>query len=243
MNDLAVGRACRRLRRRLGWRQVDVASPAGVSQSLVSLVERGQLSAITLGTLRKVMAILEAEINVSASWRGGELDRLLDEDHARLVGTVVGRLQRLGWVVTTEVTFSVFGERGSIDILAWHPATRTLLVVEVKTELISTEETLRRFDVKVRLAPDIGKERFGSRPAAIGRVLVFADTATNRRRVARQTAALRASYPAGSRAVTSWIRRPAGTLAALAFVTVPDSAPGRGGSRRVRVPRAGGVAP
>jgi hypothetical protein len=40
------------------------------------------------------------------------------------------------------VTFSIYGERGSIDLLAWHSETRTLLVVELKSELTSIEETL-----------------------------------------------------------------------------------------------------
>jgi hypothetical protein len=55
----------------------------------------------------------------------------------------------------------VFGERGSIDLLAWHESSRTLLVIELKTELTSVEETLRRHDSKVRLAPGIARERFG----------------------------------------------------------------------------------
>jgi hypothetical protein len=38
-----------------------------------------------------------------------------------------------GWEAVPEVTYSIFGERGSID-LAWHPASRTLLVIELKSE-------------------------------------------------------------------------------------------------------------
>ncbi|HEY4190087.1 MAG TPA: hypothetical protein VGM28_06685, partial [Candidatus Limnocylindrales bacterium] len=62
----------------------------------------------------------------------------------------------------------IYGERGSIDILAWHAATRTLLIVEVKTEIASAEEMLRRHDAKVRLGPAIGRERFGIAPGAVG---------------------------------------------------------------------------
>src|SRR4029079_17838803 len=81
----------------------------------------------------------------------GDIDRVADEGHAALVGLVAALLEGLGWQVRPEVSFSVFGERGSIDLVAWHPTARILLVVEVKTSLNSVEETLRRHDLKVRL--------------------------------------------------------------------------------------------
>jgi hypothetical protein len=39
-----------------------------------------------------------------------------------------------------EASYSIYGERGSIDILAGHATTRSMLVVEVKSELMSIEE-------------------------------------------------------------------------------------------------------
>ena len=32
------------------------------------------------------------------------------------------------WIVEPEVSFSIYGERGVIDILAWHPTSRILLL-------------------------------------------------------------------------------------------------------------------
>ena len=52
-----------------------------------------------------------------------------------------------------------------VDLLAWQRATRTLLVVEIKTVLASSEEMLRRLDTKTRLGPIIAR-RFGWRPVA-----------------------------------------------------------------------------
>ena len=75
----------------------------------------------------------------------------------------------------------MYGERGSIDLLAWHEASRTLLVIEFKTELTSIEETLRRHDSKVRLAPGIARERFGWDPAVDARLLVLPEDRTARR--------------------------------------------------------------
>ena len=101
--------------------------------------------------VRRVAAIaraLDADLVVSLRWRGGELDRLFDEGHASVLGHVAELLQAYGWITEPEVTYSVYGERGSIDLLAWHAPTRTLLVIEVKTELTSVEATLRKHDEK-----------------------------------------------------------------------------------------------
>jgi hypothetical protein len=79
--------------------------------------------------MRRLFGALEARWEPTVSWRGGDLDRLLDARHARVVGIMVALLRRLGWQVEVEVTYSSFGERGSIDILAWWPPGRIALVV------------------------------------------------------------------------------------------------------------------
>ena len=57
-----------------------------------------------------------------------------------------------GWVHAPEVSFAIFRERGVIDILAFHSATGSLLVIELKTELVSLEELLTAMDVQLRHA-------------------------------------------------------------------------------------------
>jgi hypothetical protein len=42
------------------------------------------------------------------------------------------------------VSFSIFGERGLIDILAFHQPTGMLLIIELKTELMLDPCTVRR---------------------------------------------------------------------------------------------------
>jgi transcriptional regulator with XRE-family HTH domain len=233
MGDLTIGRTCRTLRRRLGWRQSDVAAKAGVSQSLVSNIERGLVGPCTVSTLRQVFGVLEAELTLTARWRGGELDRLLDEDHSRLVAAIAGILRADGWETLVEVTFSEYGERGSIDVLAWHRVTRTLLVVEVKASITSAEETVRRVDVKTRLAPRIGASRFGARPATV-RLLVVGDSSTNRRR-ARRLFDIGAFSAMPNHEVRAWLRRPASPLGSVMFLA--GTASSAGGPRRVRKPK------
>lgn len=242
MNDVVVGRVLRALRRRRGWRQVDLAERAGISQSHISAIERGSADASSLRAIRRVFEILEARAEVVVSWRGADLDRLLDEDHREIVGQVARRLEAGGWHVELEVTYSEYGERGSIDVLALRPAQRACIVIEVKSAIASTEAIGRKLDEKARLAPRIVERRSGWRPEAVGRIVVLPETMRLRRLVARE-GTLRRMFPASMKEVRAWLRRPVGTLATLWFLS-DSSRRGVRGSRRVRVraPRASAAA-
>ena len=93
------------------------------------------------------------------------------------------------------------------------------------------EETLRRHDVKVRLAPVIVHNRLGSAPAHVARLLVAPDTSTIRRRIDEHAETFRRAYPTRGRAVTRWLKAPAGPMAGILLVR---EAPARPTSRRVR---------
>lgn len=236
MDERRVGRSVRALRLRLGLRQVDVARRASVPQSTVSLVERGRISRLQVATVRAVAEAVGGEWEIGIRWRGADLDRLVDARHATLVSVTKLRLEDAGWAVHPEVTYSVFGERGSVDLLAWHPASATALVVEAKTALGSLEETLRRHDAKARLAPRIAAERFGLRAAVVGRLLVMPEAATPRRQVARADTVLRGVYPLRGVAMRRWLAHPVGPASGLVFLS--PSVPGDGHHRRRASSRA-----
>jgi transcriptional regulator with XRE-family HTH domain len=239
VTDIELGRALRAIRHRRGWTQAEVAARAGVPQSVVSRTERGLIEGMSLRSLRRICTALEVRLMFTPSWRGGELARLLDEGHAAVTDRTVVLDRRYGWSPIVEVTFSHYGERGSIDVLALRPDRLAALIQECKTELASTEELNRGVDRKVRLAADLVQERFGWRPKIVGRLVVFADTSSNRRRVAAANV-LAAAYPTRGRDVTEWLREPVGSLRGLVFVSV---SPGRTGSRsplaRKRVRKVG----
>jgi transcriptional regulator with XRE-family HTH domain len=228
MDGVRIGRIVRALRRRRGWRQDDLAQVAGISQSMVSLIERGHIDHASVSTLRKVLATLDASLFVDIRWRGGEIDRLLDERHATLAGLIIAELRRFGWDVRTEATYSHFGERGSFDILAWHAATRTLLVIEIKSELTSAEATLRKLDEKLRLAPIIARQRFGWSSMVSACLLVIGENSTDRRRVDRHATLFAAALPMRGHGVRKWLRTPHGSLRGLWFLSSTD----RSGRRR-----------
>jgi hypothetical protein len=135
------------------------------------------------------------------------------------------------------VSLAFYGERGVIDILAFHPPTGSLLVIELKTEFVSLEDLLATMDVRMRHAMAIARER-GWVARSISAWVVFADSQMNRRRVRAHSAALRAAFPVDGRTIRRWLTRPTGTVRALSFwsnfgeTTVRQAAAGR---RRVRV--------
>jgi transcriptional regulator with XRE-family HTH domain len=227
VDDSRVGSALRAVRLRRGWRQVDLAQRVGISDSTISAIERGHVGATNIDTIRRIARELDVRVELVARWRGGELDRLLNKRHASLTSLVIQLLRSRGWEVAPEVSFSVYGERGWIDVLAWHAPSRTLLVVEVKTELVDVHETLGVLDRKRRLAPGIGRDR-GWAALNIGAWLVLRDVSTNRHRVHRLEPLVRAALPSATRAMNRWLRSPSGPVAALTFL--PDS--GAGGTRQ-----------
>jgi transcriptional regulator with XRE-family HTH domain len=217
MDDIRVGGAVRAVRIRRRWRQEDLATAAGVSRATISRLERGHLRSLSVGLIRTVAAALDVRIDLVARWRGGDLDRLVNARHSALHELVARYFRRLpAWVADPEVSFSIYGERGVIDILAWHPGRRALLVIELKTEIVDVNDLIGGVDRKRRLARRIANER-GWQPLEIGCLVVVAASRTNRRRVEAHAAVLRSAFPDDGRRTRSWLRDPVGPFAGLAY--------------------------
>ncbi len=242
MDDQRLGALLRHLRLRRGLRQIDVALLAGVSDVTVSRVERGHMESLSLMALRRISRVLEARLDVSLWTRSGDVERVASGRHSELVDALIRALAATGWTARPEVSFNVRGERGLVDIVAWHAPTRTLLLIEVKTEIVDVGELFGTFDRKRRLAPDIARS-LTLEPAAISTALVVADTPTNHRRIRAHAATFGAALPHGGQRFRSFLERPAGSIQALAYWSYrhpgTTSRPA-GGSKRVRRP---GLAP
>lgn len=219
MHPLRIARIVRALRRRRGWRQLDLGAHAGVSQQAVSLVETRQCRRLAIETLERILSGLEAELELVVRWRGGEIDRILDAGHASLEAGLATALVGDGWLVELEVTYAIGGERGSIDVLAFRPGQAALLVGEIKSDVISAESTLRRHDQKVRLGAEIARLRFGWTAATVSRLLVLPDASTPRRRVRSHAAIFDRAYPVRGHDVRRWLRQPSGQLAGVLFLS------------------------
>jgi len=244
VRDTRVGAAFRAVRIRRGWRQVDVAARTGVSHSLISRIERGDIGRLQLDTLEQVASVLEVRVQMIARWRGGDLDRLVSARHSALHESVARYLSAIqGWVFLPEVSFSIRGERGVIDILAWHGATRSLLVIELKTEIVDVQETIGTLDRKRRLAAQVARER-GWSALTVSVWLAVAEATANRSRVAAFRTMLRAALPTAGVRMRSWLRQPVGVVAGLSFVRISPPGSDRQmipARKRVRAQRAGTI--
>jgi hypothetical protein len=167
--------------------------------------------------LIRVVTALGGYLAIRIQYHGEGLDRLRDRRHAALVDQLVARLRDEGWEVATEVSFNVFGERGSIDILAFEPRSGALLVIEVKTVVPDIGGMLATLDRKVRLAIELANAR-GWRVRTVGRLLVLPEVRTARRRIDEHEATFRNAFPARNVEVNRWLRAPSGPLAGLLFL-------------------------
>jgi transcriptional regulator with XRE-family HTH domain len=218
MDAVRFGHQVRALRRHRGWRQDDLAAAASVSRATIARVELGGAAGQKVQTLEKIATALSARFDARLLWNGESLDRLLDQAHAWIVNELSRRLVAAAWAVAPEVSFSIFGERGSIDLLAFRPTEGLLLVVEVKSALPDLQATLVTLDRKARLAPQIAQDR-GWRAAGVGRILVLAGDRTARRRVEAHDSVLRAAFPTRGIAVKRWLRQPDQPISGLLFVS------------------------
>lgn len=245
MEDLRVGALARAVRHRLGWRQADVAVRAGVSQRLVSKLETGQLDHMTVESVRRITAALEIRTPFAARWRGGDGIRLLDADHAALLDRTVAILRAADWESVIEYTFNHFGERGSVDVIGWQARERALLLVEVKSRLVDSQDTIATLGRKARVVPALIAQERGWAASRIGVALVVEDLTANRTVVSRHMATFGAAFPARGRAVRSWLRNPLESLWCLWFLSLSTghATTRRSTSRRrVRRPRPRSVA-
>jgi hypothetical protein len=206
---------------------IDLAKRANVGLSTVERCEAGRLERMQVSSIRSIGQAFGLSMEVSARGLGAREDRLLDHRHAALLGACATWLARLEWQVQPEVSYSEFGERGSIDLLAWHARSATLLVVEIKTEIGSVEATLRKLDEKVRLGPRIARS-LGWRPTSVSRLLVLPDESTQHRRIQAHASVFDPAFPVRTRQVRAWCRTPSGSIAGLLFLPHPER---KGGGR------------
>jgi transcriptional regulator with XRE-family HTH domain len=241
VDDLQVGALARAVRHRHGWTQEQLGERAHVSQQLVSLFERGHLDRMVVASVRRICAALEIQLPFAPRWRGGDGARLLDSDHAVLVNFVAGELRSAGWGVLAEYTFNVYGERGSVDVIGWHAATHCLLLVEVKSRMVDTQDTLATLDRKSRLLPRLLVGDRGWHAMAVGVVLVMPGSTANRSAVDRHGSTFTAALPTRAPEIRRWIRRPEGPLRGIWFVSPTTLGSGTAATlsrRRVRRPRS-----
>jgi transcriptional regulator with XRE-family HTH domain len=219
MDLVRLGARLRAIRIARGERLIDVAARSGLSKSTISRDELGESRRSPVGNLERHAAALGASLEATLWWPGGDIDRLINAAHSAL-HEAVARLfaAKPQWIAVPEVSFSIYGERGVIDWLAWHPATRSLLVIELKTALVDVQAVLATLDRYTRLASQIARAR-GWEPATVSVWLLFEDSARNRRAVAAHRQLFHRVLPSDGSQMRAWLRAPGGRIAALSFLS------------------------
>ena len=218
MDDQRIGAAVRRLRIGQRLRQTDLAARAGVPRGVVMAVEAGRLDGVQFGQIRRIAKALGGRFEGQVLWRGSELDQLLNRGHARMHEAVARWLGELGgWIAMPEVSFAFDGERGVIDIVAWHAASRSLLVIELKTRIVDVSALMATMDIRRRVAWQIARDH-GWDPTTVSLWVIVAPSRTNERILADHQVVLRAKFPADGRVMRRWLASPDRSVAGLSFL-------------------------
>ena len=193
-----LGLIVRDIRSALGWSQRRLAATARVSQAWVSLIERGRCPDASIETIDRLLCAMGATLtfDVRAPFLANQRQR--DLVHVRCSIHVARRLERAGWKVAREVEVRGNRSRGWIDLLAWHPGTGLILVIEVKTELRDLGAIERTFGWYEREAWAAAR-RLGWRPRRVLGVLLVLSTAEVDERVRANRDALFREFPLRAR--------------------------------------------
>jgi len=69
--------------------------------------------------MRRIAGVLGMGLELTPRWRGADIERMLHAAHNALHETIARQFQALSeWVAVPEVSFSIYGERGIIDVAA-----------------------------------------------------------------------------------------------------------------------------
>lgn len=185
------------------WTQRELSRRSGVSQACICRIERGRAADLRVGVIDRLFVALGVRY-----WLGTELPHVTrpqaDFVHARCSAYVSRRLTASGWLVEREVEVGSDRSRGWIDILAFHPRSGMLLVIEVKTEVQDLGAVERSLSWYRREAYRAAR-RFGWHPEAIASALLILQSRVNDGLSVASSGALAAGFPGRAAALQSVI--------------------------------------
>jgi transcriptional regulator with XRE-family HTH domain len=188
-----IGRTIHDVRVRLGWSQRELARRSGVSQARISRIERGTLQDLRIGVIDRLFVALGVRY-----WVGTESPHIIrapaDQVHASCSAYTARRLLAHGLLVEREVEVGGDRSRGWIDLLAFQPHSRTLFVVEVKTEIHDIGAIERSLNWYQRESLRVVR-RFGWHPGRVLSVLLVLDSRVNDHRIGLAPDVFRTAFP------------------------------------------------
>ena len=204
-----VGRIIRGARLTVGWSQVDLGHRARIPQASISRLERGVHSGADFDDLQRVAKALGGRFHVRLEApfladRGRQRDRV----HAACIGYVVRHLRAHGWRAESEVEIGGTFGPGWIDILAWHPQTGALLVIEIKTEIHDFGRVQRTLAWYERGAW-VAARGLGWSPRRVHGALLLLDTAVVASALRANRALANVTFPERATSLATFVADPA----------------------------------
>ena len=126
---------CRGRRAELDLTQAGLSHALGISRSHYATIEAGRANP-SIALVERIAEILGLRLDLNAApivVVSGS--KVRDAVHARCSAYVKRRLESAGWTVLRELEVFDGHLRGWIDLVAFDPRTRTLLVIEIKTSV------------------------------------------------------------------------------------------------------------
>ncbi|HEX2142424.1 MAG TPA: helix-turn-helix transcriptional regulator [Candidatus Limnocylindria bacterium] len=184
-----IGHEIRNARLAKGLRQLDVARAANFSRSKMGRIERGESRKVTHEDLVLLAAAVGLRLSIQLY---PAVSRLRDGRQAGMITRYLGLIGDGGWAANTEVPVGRRGDLRAIDLVLRRDGIR--IAHEFVSALRDAQAQSRPLQLK---AVDAGIQRL---------ILVIAATHANRQAVAEAGAALRASFPLGTREVLAALR-------------------------------------
>jgi len=206
-----IGAAIKRTRLECHWTQADLADRLHSTQSQISRLESGTRRHIDGPLASRAIALLGIRVDFDAQTLGmaGRREQR-DLVHATCSAYVARRLAPGGWETRLEVEIGTGRYRGWIDVLGFRPADRSLLIGEVKTEILdlgAIQRTLAWYEREAWKAARL----LGWNAQRSTAVLLVLATAENDARVSVNRAGLKASFPTKARQLQQWVDSPGST--------------------------------
>jgi len=209
-----VGGELKSSRRRRRLTQAQLGERAGLSQSGVSLAERGFGGSLSMFTWQRLLGAVERRLIVEAS--RDSMEDVVDAGHLAIQELMLQVGRAAGYTGTFELPTRAARSRHSSDVALRSDRRRVLLLVEVWNSFTDLGASVRATSRKAAEAEAVAIAVGGDRPYRVATCWVVRSTARNRALVSRYPAIFGSRFPASSAA---WVD-------ALARGTPPPGEPG-----------------
>ncbi len=206
---IRLGELVRDARELVGWTQGELAQRSRSSQAAISRMEHGVAEVLDVLLVERVLDALGMRSELQVEGRHlGDRRRQREPVHARINGFVAGQLARREFLSALEVEVGAGSVRGWIDLIAFRPADRALIVNETKGDLPDVgafQRSLAFYEREARVAAN----RLGWSPTRVVVLATLLDSARLAERLADNRGLLTRAFPSPIERLLTWIDNPA----------------------------------